>query len=63
MPKPRDDDDTVITYANGIRVPVGTVHILESGWLRIHWLDDSLTYDSPHNIIRAQGPGVIYSDQ
>jgi hypothetical protein len=64
MPKPKVDDDTVVWYTDGVGKFVGTVHILESGWLRVHHLDDdSITYESPFTVARLTGPGVIYSDQ
>lgn len=64
MLKPKADDATTVTFADGLEKFVGTVHILESGWLRVHWLDeDKITYESPSAVRRAQGPGVIYSDQ
>jgi hypothetical protein len=63
MSKPKADD-TIVTFTNGVRKIVGTVHILESGWLRVHHLDDdSITYESPFTVTRLTGPGVIYSDQ
>lgn len=56
-----------VTWAdknNGLRMSqrASTIHILESGWLRVHWLDGKISYLSPSAVHEVQGEGVIYSD-
>lgn len=39
-----------------------TIHILESGWLRVHWDDKTISYVSPAHVLEIGGAAVIVSD-
>lgn len=59
-----DDASVSILWAPGFqgRPTAMTVHILESGWLRVRWTPTSVTYVPAHSVRELSGKGVIYSD-
>lgn len=58
------DAQVTIAWAPGYsgRATAMTVHILESGWLRVHWTPSNVTYVSPSAVRELTGKGVIISD-
>lgn len=58
------DSHVTITWAAGLRNGryAHEATILGSGWLRVTWLDGTVTHVSPASVYEITGKGVSYGD-